>query len=255
MANKKQEQTPEKNDVHFILQGKGGVGKSYVASLLAQYILSKGRKLMCVDTDPVNATFAKITSLKPVHVDVLDDKKANVVQRKFDAIMEKVIAADSNFVIDNGSSSFLPLTAYLAENGIYELLKENGKNVYIHNVLIMGPEKDDTVNGFMEITERASDAAKIVVWENQLRGPFQHEGKTFTQLNLYQDNKDKVAGVVKIAEQTSDTFITDIKQMTSQHLTYDDVKESTEFGLIAKSRLFRVVNDVFIELDKVAWMA
>ena len=45
--------------VHFILQGKGGVGKSFVAALLAQHYQANGRgAVVCVDTDPVNATFS-----------------------------------------------------------------------------------------------------------------------------------------------------------------------------------------------------
>lgn len=32
--------------VHYILQGKGGVGKSLIASVIAQYIKGKGRPLV-----------------------------------------------------------------------------------------------------------------------------------------------------------------------------------------------------------------
>ena len=43
--------------IHIILQGKGGVGKSLIAAVLAQYKASKGQNPLCIDTDPVNATF------------------------------------------------------------------------------------------------------------------------------------------------------------------------------------------------------
>ncbi|MCZ2328968.1 nucleotide-binding protein [Bartonella sp. F02] len=43
--------------VHMILQGKGGVGKSMIAAILAQYKASKKHMPLCIDTDPVNATF------------------------------------------------------------------------------------------------------------------------------------------------------------------------------------------------------
>lgn len=39
------------NSIHFTLQGKGGVGKSLVSSLLAQYFNSiDGCTVKCVDT-------------------------------------------------------------------------------------------------------------------------------------------------------------------------------------------------------------
>jgi hypothetical protein len=243
--------TSTKYSVHFILQGKGGVGKSFSAALLAQYIESKGLGLICLDTDPVNATFSQYKSLNVGHVDILDGTK--IVQRKFDAVMEKIIETDSNFVIDNGASTFLTLTDYLAENGIIELLNDSGKEVFVHTIITAGQAKSDTLNGFEEITKTVKDNAKIVVWENEFWGPFELNGKSFTEMNLYQKNKAKVAGVVKIANRSSDTFITDIKLMTEKHLTLSDVKESDEFGIISKSRLHRVVNDVFAELDKVAW--
>ena len=44
--------------INMVLQGKGGVGKSFVASTLAQYMKNKGEEPLCIDTDPVNTTFA-----------------------------------------------------------------------------------------------------------------------------------------------------------------------------------------------------
>jgi hypothetical protein len=45
--------------VHIILQGKGGVGKSFVSAILAQYFRTKPAPVHCLDTDPINATFAQ----------------------------------------------------------------------------------------------------------------------------------------------------------------------------------------------------
>lgn len=41
--------------IHMVLQGKGGVGKSFIATVIAQYKRSKGQQPLCIDTDPVNA--------------------------------------------------------------------------------------------------------------------------------------------------------------------------------------------------------
>src|ERR1051325_6140975 len=50
-------------EIHMTLQGKGGVGKSLVASVLAQYFGEQGRVVRCVDTDPVNRTLAQYSAL------------------------------------------------------------------------------------------------------------------------------------------------------------------------------------------------
>jgi cellulose biosynthesis protein BcsQ len=49
--------------INVVLQGKGGVGKSFIAATLAQYKINKGHEPLCIDTDPVNATFAGYKAL------------------------------------------------------------------------------------------------------------------------------------------------------------------------------------------------
>jgi Mrp family chromosome partitioning ATPase len=36
--------------IHLTLQGKGGVGKSLVAVILAQYLSKRGLQIQCIDT-------------------------------------------------------------------------------------------------------------------------------------------------------------------------------------------------------------
>jgi hypothetical protein len=58
--------TPSKEEliVHFVLQGKGGVGKSYAAVLLAQYLRQRGLPVSCFDGDPLNQTLGGFASLE-----------------------------------------------------------------------------------------------------------------------------------------------------------------------------------------------
>ena len=44
--------------IHFIQQGKGGVGKSVVAVILYQTLTALGKDVAAFDTDPVNATLS-----------------------------------------------------------------------------------------------------------------------------------------------------------------------------------------------------
>src|SRR5215467_3652175 len=84
--------------VHLILQGKGGVGKSFVSAILAQYFRSKQKTVQCFDTDPINATLAQYTELNAEHVNVL--KRGAINEKEFDAIVEKVCRAEGIYVID-----------------------------------------------------------------------------------------------------------------------------------------------------------
>ena len=39
--------------------------------------------------------------------------------------------------------------------------------------------------------------------------------------------------------------------MTENHMTLNEVKQSEEFGLLAKSRVHRVFNDIYMQLDSI----
>lgn len=57
-------------EVHFIAQGKGGVGKSTIAAFTADYLKNAAAAAMpvpmfCFDTDPVNQTFRVIRLSNP----------------------------------------------------------------------------------------------------------------------------------------------------------------------------------------------
>ena len=59
--------------IHMILQGKGGVGKSFISSTLAQHKVAKGGNPLCIDTDPVNATFYGFKKLNVKQINVMNN--------------------------------------------------------------------------------------------------------------------------------------------------------------------------------------
>lgn len=51
------------NTAHFVMQSKGGAGKSVVSALLSQYILEHDKDLILIDTDPSNKTLGSYKGL------------------------------------------------------------------------------------------------------------------------------------------------------------------------------------------------
>jgi len=93
--------------IHMTLQGKGGVGKSLVAAVLAQYLKNAGRDVRCIDTDPVNRTFAQYNVLAADRLQLRDEHN-RIDQRSFDRLMERFLLEDgATFVVDSGASTFL----------------------------------------------------------------------------------------------------------------------------------------------------
>lgn len=235
---------------HFTLQGKGGVGKSLISSLLAQYFGSIGANVKCIDTDPVNQTFVNYKALQAQHLKLMDGSKID--ERQFDQLMERLLSEDGVFIIDNGASSFVPLSNYLIENNAIAMLKDAGRDVFIHCVVTGGQALVDTLSGFKALAEQ-TDTKNIVVWLNEYFGPIERDGKTFAEMKVYEENKDKVRGIVRIAKRNADTFGKDIEEMASKKLTFGEVLEKPDFSIMAKQRIKTVQKDIFSQLDEVGF--
>jgi hypothetical protein len=235
--------------VHFTLQGKGGVGKTFVSSLIAQYLRSKGEPVVVIDTDPVNATLSGYAAFDTQRLELMEG--GSLIERNFDSLIERVVEEDSNFVIDNGAATFIPLSFYIAENDAINVITDSGKQVVIHTVITGGQAIRDTLAGFASLVEQMPEQARIVVWLNEFFGDIVAEGKEFEEMKVYLNNKDRVHGIVRIARQTGSTFGKDIQLMLDSKLTFDEVKGSADFGLMAKSRLHRVQEAIYRQMGAV----
>ena len=235
--------------VHFTLQGKGGVGKTFVSSLIAQYLRSKGEPVVVIDTDPVNATLSGYAAFDTQRLELMEG--GSLIERNFDSLIEQVVEEDSNFVIDNGAATFIPLSFYIAENDAINVIAESGKQVVIHTVITGGQAIRDTLAGFASLVEHMPEQARIVIWLNEFFGDIVAEGKEFEEMKVYLNNKDRVHGIVRIARQTGSTFGKDIQLMLDSKLTFDEVKGSADFGLMAKSRLHRVQEAIYRQMGAV----
>ncbi|MES3023739.1 MAG: hypothetical protein V4857_19405 [Pseudomonadota bacterium] len=240
------------NTVHFILQGKGGIGKTLVSTILAQWLAPKDTlPLRCYDTDQENATFSRYKAMDVKHVQVMTDDR-NIDPKRFDALMIDLLEEDGNCVIDNGANTFSPLMGYLIENDCFSLLEESGRKVFIHVIVGGGDTLHDTAMGFVS-TAKATKVP-LVLWENEHFGLLKSaSGKLFTDSQTYADHADRVRGRVVLTQRNADTFGADIKKMNTARMTANEVRESDKFNVMEKQRIKVVFRDLFEQLDKVAW--
>ena len=67
--------------IHFIQQGKGGVGKSMIAVILYQVLGHLGKEIMAFDTDPVNSTLAGFREFAVTRLDILKNRDSRTARR------------------------------------------------------------------------------------------------------------------------------------------------------------------------------
>lgn len=234
--------------VHFVLQGKGGVGKSTLAIFLAQYLKDNGVKLQCVDTDPVNQTFSAMKALKAKHLQLIEDGTVN--QRFFDGLIEEIISADSDFIIDNGASSFIPLASYIKENDIFELLAEHGVTVYVHTPVVGGAAMRDSIAGMIALAKMTT-RRNLVVWKNEFFGNVVFKEKKFEEMGAYTDSLNSIFGVITLQNRTASTFGEDMKKMLSANKTFAEIIAENVFFITEKSRIKTMQKAIYGEIDVV----
>lgn len=238
------------NSVHFVLQGKGGIGKTLVSALIAQYIDDRfPGTLECYDTDQENATFADYKAFRVKLVDVMNEDRT-INRKMFDKMLLEVFASNKNIVIDNGANTFSPLMSYLMENDFIDLMLESGKRVYIHTIIGGGDNLKDTKAGFVSLAKQTR--CPMVIWLNENASWGTTEN--FIESETFNENSDNVRGVVLLQGRNSDTFGDDIRRMNKARLTLKEITTSEgEFNILEISRLGTVVRDVFKKLDMVEW--
>lgn len=229
--------------IHIVLQGKGGVGKSLVASMIAQYKVAQLDNVTCIDTDPVNATFAGYKSLNVDTFKILENDEIN--PRSFDALIEIIAQTENDVIIDNGASCFIPLSNYLLENNIIDLIQEMGHEVIIHTIITGGQATADTLNGFVSLIQEYPENCSFVVWLNPFWGKIEINGKDFENMQAYLVNKNRVSAIVRLPSLKKETFGIDFENMLKSKQTFDEAINDESLTIMNRQRLKMLKTDIF----------
>ena len=237
--------------VHLVLQGKGGVGKTFVAAALAQYLAEKSnKKPLCLDTDPVNASFAGYESLGVRRIEIMQGDEID--PRSFDKLVEMIAASKEDVVVDNGASSFVPLVHYLLSNGVPALLAAHGYETVLHTVITGGQALVDTVNGFDQLADQFPAPTSIVTWINPFFGSIEHDGKQFESFAVYLKHKNRVTAMIRIPAWKAETFGHDLRQMLQQHQTFAEAINDENGAIMVRQRLKMARDQLFQQIATAA---
>lgn len=233
--------------IHLTLQGKGGVGKSLVASLLCQY-LGQNNPVRAIDTDPVNHTLGGYKALNATELEIRNGD--SIDPRKFDELMELVCAGeeDGHVVIDNGAATFMPLCAWMIENQTIDMWKDAGMRVLLHCVITGGQAMRDTVDGLAALAGAFN--TEIIVWLNRYFGEILFKGKGFETFPIFEKNRDKIAAVIRLPLKTKETFGKDLEELFVRRQTFADAAEDATLPVMVRHRLKIWWNEVCAEIDK-----
>lgn len=146
--------------IHFIGGEKGGVGKSVVARLLAQYMIDKEIPFIGFDTDRSHGSLLRFYTdyASPT---IIDDYQS------LDAIIETASAnPEQRILVDLAAQTHYPFAQWLEESGVLELTEELGIKVYYWNVMDSGKDCVDLLD---KLLNQFGSSLNYILVQNQLR--------------------------------------------------------------------------------------
>ena len=225
--------------VHFILQGKGGVGKSYVASLFTQFLQDKKVPVVGFDLDPTNPTFAEYAKLPVERISLLDASN-HIDNEKFVLFGERLFQYSNEYeiIVDCGTSAYIPMMHFLEQIGFESWLKSMGRETFIHTVLKGGGELSDTYESCSELL-KLFPTCPFVIWLNESQQAVVHQGRTFIETQLYKKNEKRIVDVIPLPKYTSGFFgNVDIDRMIENRWTFKECIDGKKFYSVQKRCLF-----------------
>ena len=130
--------------LNFIGGEKGGVGKSVVSRLLAQYFIDRGRPFTGFDTDRSHTSFTRFYAdyASPVIVDRYEglDKVASSFEEM------PATGQQSNVIVDLAAQTAAPLARWIKDSDLLPLLGEMGVTVNFWHISDAGKDSVDLLD-------------------------------------------------------------------------------------------------------------
>jgi len=146
--------------IHFIGGEKGGVGKSVLARVLAQYMIDNDIPFIGFDTDRSHGALLRFYT---------DYASPTVIDnyQSLDAIVETALAnPGQHILVDLAAQTHHPLAKWIDESGVLELADELGIALHYWNVMDSGK---DCVDLLGKLLDQYDSRLNYILVQNQLR--------------------------------------------------------------------------------------
>lgn len=147
--------------IHLIGGEKGGVGKSMVARLMAQYLIDRNLPFMGFDTDRSHGALMRFYAgyASPVQVD-----RYEMLDHIIEAAVEE---PERRVLVDLAAQTHEPLKRWIDESGVLEVAADTGTTLRYWHVMDNGR---DAVDLLAKLLGEFGDKVDHVLVRNQLRG-------------------------------------------------------------------------------------
>ena len=225
--------------IHFIGGEKGGVGKSLMARVLAQYMIDREIPFLGFDTDRSHGALMRFYSgyASPVLVDNIE---------ALDSIIEAAAEQpERRVLVDLAAQTHDPLVKWMDDAGVLNLADEMGMKIYYWHVMDSGK---DSVDLLKKLLDRFGTGLEYVLVRNQIRGNdfgvLEQSGEQARALQL----GARMVSVKKL----NDGVINKIDAGSSSFWKAKSPQDpSSGLGLMDRQRVKTWLRDVYREIDDI----
>jgi hypothetical protein len=220
---------------HFnaVINGKGGVGKSFFAVNFVQFLKDNGISHIAVDTDNENSTLKRFHP-EAVFLDIEDPPEIDSVfatLAKTDLVVMDCRAASTEIFLD-----------YFQEVRIFDLFKQLDASL---NLIMPANHETDSLEQIRNITERLNRSAHYLIVKNEaLSARFTNYEKSKTRTRLLEELDAKEIVMPKLY----DWIVTELNRL---NLTVSAAAQNSEFDFFNRGRLQNWQHLFYDELESV----
>jgi hypothetical protein len=222
--------------IHLVGGEKGGVGKSLVARLLAQYMIDRSLPFIGFDSDRSHGALLRFYQgyASPVLVDSYES-----LDRMVEAAAE---APERRILVDLAAQTHAPLSRWIDESGVLELAGELGIGVRYWHVMDAGKESVDLLKALLD---RFGDRLGYVLVRNEVRG------EAFEILDASGEGERAVAlgAQVLTVKRLQDSILRKIDARSASFWAARHEGDANGLGIMERQRLKMWLRDTYLGFD------
>ena len=226
-------------NIHFIGGEKGGVGKSLMSRVLAQYLIDHELPFLGFDTDRSHGALMRFYAgyASPV---VMDHYEA------LDVIVEAAVDQPGRrILVDLAAQTHDPLAGWMEDAGVISLADELGMKLFYWHVMDAGK---DSVDLLRRLLDRFGTGLNYVLVRNQVRG---NDFSILEQSGQQARAIGMGAHIVSI-KRLHESVMQKIDNSSSSFWKAKSAdKDASGLGLMDRQRVKMWLRDVYRELDEV----
>ncbi len=151
--------------VNFIGGEKGGVGKSVVSRVLAQYFIDHEYPFTGYDTDRSHASFRRFYADYAARILVDTYEGLDLIVSGFEEDEQQ--APDQKVIVDLAAQTAQPLSRWINDSDLLSLFADMDVRVYFWHIADGGKDSVDLLG---RLTDNYGDSANFIVVRNMGRG-------------------------------------------------------------------------------------